>query len=160
MVQPLIEALRNLTIALREFRASEHWEIVDHEGARAFEEATFELAAATSLVDRPRNGTSAAPAVAEAATSGVTGTSSPTPTQDTWGADIRHYVVLSNPGSGKVGYISGPSSSTWCYVESTLKGGRLSGSGARLRRVEDRSQAAAAWATAYPGRPMPDFPRQ
>lgn len=123
MVLALTEALRNLTIALREFRASEQWEIVGPEGARAFEEATFELAAVASLIDRPR--VSAATTPSSTPTS-VAGLGSTTPAPEVSAGEWRHYVVLSNPGSGKVGYIAGPSSTTWGLVESTLRGGRLS----------------------------------
>lgn len=160
MVQALTEALRGLTLALREFRAADNWELVDREAAEAFGEASVELAVATRLVDRPRSegaGQSSAVRGGSVAATPVVSTAAPA---SSFTADWRHYVILSNPGTGKIGYIAGPGDTTWGVVENSLRGGRLSGSGARLRRVEDRNQALAVWEMAFPGRAMPEFPRQ
>ena len=70
--------------------------------------------------------------------------------------DVRCYVVIANPAdSSTLGFWSGPNPQTWCLLESKLKGKRLLGSGARLRRVQSLEEAKQIWATAHPSRTMP-----
>lgn len=70
--------------------------------------------------------------------------------------DVRCYVVIANPAdSSALGFWSGPNPQTWRLLESKLKGKRLLGSGARLRRVQSLEEAKQIWATAHPSRTMP-----
>ena len=71
-------------------------------------------------------------------------------------ADVRCYVVIANPAdSSTLGFWSGPNPQTWRLLESKLKGKRLLGSGARLRRVQSLEEAKQIWATAHPSRTKP-----
>lgn len=70
--------------------------------------------------------------------------------------DWRIYIVLANPNDPEsLGCWEGPNPQTWKAIEKTLRGGRLAGSGARLRRVEDLKAAAKLWKDVFPCRPMP-----
>ena len=59
----------------------------------------------------------------------------------------RLYLVLANPESlEKIGLFTGQ----WKTLEASLRGGRLSGSGARLRKVDSKSQAQDMWRAHLP----------
>ena len=68
--------------------------------------------------------------------------------------DWRHYIVVANP-TGELGYVCGPAASTWPCLEKRLRGGKLAGSGARLRRVESQKEAEEVWKKAHGEKPMP-----
>ena len=152
MVQRLAEALEGLTFALREFRETPEWEFVAGELAAQLDAATGELLVVTSAAQAPLPVPKAqAKPKAKSAATPVSITYTPaTP-------EIRHYLVLSNPGGGPVGYASGLSPETWAAVERVLPGGRLAGSGARLRRVANREQAQLMWEEHFPGLPLPEL---
>ena len=70
--------------------------------------------------------------------------------------DVRCYVVVSHPSDPSIlGFWSGPNPQTWRLLESRLKGKKLQGSGARLRRVQDWEEAQMIWTAAHPSRTMP-----
>ena len=77
----------------------------------------------------------------------------------TYHEDIRCYVIVQNP-TGWVGFISGPAKTTWPGIERCLPGGRLAGSGVRLRRVKDRVEAQGIWEGVHKGKPMPELSLQ
>lgn len=77
----------------------------------------------------------------------------------TYHEDIRCYVIVQNP-TGWIGFISGPAKTTWPGIEKCLPGGRLAGSGVRLRRVKDRVEAQGIWETVHKGKPMPELSLQ
>ena len=57
-----------------------------------------------------------------------------------------NYLVTSNPEHpALVGLWSGSSASTWRKVESTLRGGRLFGSGAKVKKVKSLEEAMQLW---------------
>ena len=57
-----------------------------------------------------------------------------------------HYVVVKNSHSpGLLGLWSGPKGPTWRKVEETLRGGRLAGSGAKLKKVANPQEAKDYW---------------
>lgn len=70
--------------------------------------------------------------------------------------DIRHYIVVVNP-SGPVGYHFGHAGKAWPQVEALLPGNRLAGSGAKLRRVQDREEALKIWERTHGKVPMPNL---
>ena len=80
----------------------------------------------------------------------------PTGSDIAYHQDIRHYVVVEHP-KGLVGYLVGPGASTWRALEATLPGRQLRGSGARLRRVDNRQEAMKIWEASHGSRLMPDL---
>ena len=66
---------------------------------------------------------------------------------------------MQNP-TGWIGFISGPAKTTWPGIEKCLPGGRLAGSGVRLRRVKDRVEAQGISETVHKGKPMPELSLQ
>lgn len=82
--------------------------------------------------------------------------SGPTGSVIAYHQDVRHYVVVEHP-KGLVGYLVGPGATTWRALESTLPGRRLQGSGARLRRVDNRQEAKKIWEASHGSRQMPDL---
>ena len=57
-----------------------------------------------------------------------------------------HYVVAKNSHSpGLLVLWSGPKGPTWRKVEETLEGGRLAGSGAKLKKVANAQEARDYW---------------
>ena len=71
-------------------------------------------------------------------------------------SDLRHYVIIKDPNSPtRVGYLVGEGAATWRWIEGGLRDGRLAGSGAKLRRVKSKQEAATVWAEAFPGKEMP-----
>ena len=72
--------------------------------------------------------------------------------------DTRFYTVLSGGKRPELrGLWSGEASVTWKTLESKLEGGRLAGSGSRLRRVENFSQGLQMWEKQFPGEEMMHF---
>ena len=66
----------------------------------------------------------------------------------------RYYLVLRNDLHPSLrGLWCGTKGVTWRRVESTLRGGRLAGSGAKLKRVQDVQEGQALWAATY-GEPL------
>ena len=66
----------------------------------------------------------------------------------------RYYLVLRNDLYPSLrGLWCGSRAVTWRRVESTLRGGRLAGSGAKLKRVQDVQEGQALWAASF-GEPL------
>jgi len=60
-----------------------------------------------------------------------------------------HYVVSRNPHNPCLrGLWSGEKSATWAKVTGTLRGGKLFGSGAKVKRVANLTEAEVVWAAA------------
>lgn len=71
-------------------------------------------------------------------------------------SDTRYYIVLSNPYRPSTeGCWYGPAAFTWRALEKQLRGERLAGSGARLRRVKDLQEARELWTLHRPNEEMP-----
>ena len=143
MVTRLALALEELAEALREVKEVEGWELIAGDVAPALKAATSELSSFS------RGGEKSAEVKKASVAAGVSGTTV------AYHCDIRHYLVLVNPGSLKVGYICGPAATTWAKVERCLRGQKLTGSGARLRRVAGLSEAQKLWSKSFPDQPMP-----
>lgn len=143
MVPRLTLALEELAAALKEVKQSEVWEVIAGEVEPALS------AAASELAGFARGGDKAASSEKVGGSVEITGTTV------AHHSDIRHYLVFKNPGSSKIGYICGPAATTWGKVERCLRGQKLSGSGARLRRVADLNEAQKLWAMSFPNQPMP-----
>lgn len=80
----------------------------------------------------------------------------PSASQIAYHPDVRCYVVIANPAdSSTLGFWCGPNPQTWRLLESKLRGKRLLGSGARLRRVQNLEEAKRIWSAAHPSRTMP-----
>lgn len=72
--------------------------------------------------------------------------------------DIRYYIVLGGGRKPELrGLWSGEASVAWRTLESQLVGGKLAGSGSRLRRVENFSQGLQMWEKQFPGEEMIHF---
>jgi hypothetical protein len=73
--------------------------------------------------------------------------------------DQRLYLILVHPERPElVGLVAGEGARTWVRIEATLRGGRLAGSGARLRRVPSVEEAQRLWTQVHPDRPLPRVP--
>ncbi len=70
--------------------------------------------------------------------------------------DWRCYIILQNPADPSIeGFVEGPNPETWQRIESRLAGRKLRGSGARLRRVENKVEAEKVWRSVFPSKVMP-----
>jgi hypothetical protein len=64
----------------------------------------------------------------------------------------KHYVIWFNRNQVWLeGLWSGPKQKTWRKVEALLDGGRMWGSGAKLKKVENVKEAVELWALKRPG---------
>lgn len=139
MSSRLSQALRELAAALEETE-SEKWELVSGAPEAPKEAATPEVKSGgrDSSPARPAGST----AISACGSDVV------------YHVDWRHYIVVANP-TGELGYVCGPAASTWPRLEKRLRGGKLAGSGARLRRVESQKEAEEVWKKAHGEKPMP-----
>ena len=144
MSQRLVAAVAELAEAVAELsvapKRADSWELVS-EGEKA--------AAPKSKVEPP---TSSVKASLPPSSTPVVAPS----TAVCYKADIRHYIVVVNPG-GPVGYHFGEAGRAWPQVEALLPGQRLAGSGAKLRRVQDREAALVIWERTHGKVPMPNL---
>ena len=70
--------------------------------------------------------------------------------------DLRLYLVTQNDhNEDLLGLHVGSGSAAWYQLERQLRGGRLAGSGARLRRFKTVKEAQQAWKEAFPDQEMP-----
>ncbi len=138
MSNRLARALRELADALDQTQEEGTWELVD---------SSAEAASSEDKVSKEK------PPVKEEEKPAP-----PFPTASTvaYKEDWRHYVIVKHP-AGKVGFIEGPGATTWKRIEATLPKKCLAGSGARLKRVEDRQQGLQIWQAAHGTLPMPDL---
>ena len=162
MSDRLAKAVEELAAAFREFRVNEeahsesHFSVVSSPGHSrggppGYSSGPTRTHAPKAASDRR-----------ERKASNVTPPGSPTSTvrpatasSVAYHRDVRHYVILVNPDSDIIGYVVGEGAPAWRWIEKTLKGQRLAGSGARLRRVQSEAQAEEIWRQTFPNTPMP-----
>ena len=171
MSSRLSKALRELAAALEEVEG-DHWEVLSEAVSSATSVAAGANAARGSEGPpaKPEEhtqrfeqaSTSVAPPAVEEVKEQKAGPKEASPVCGStvcYHGDLRHYIVLECPGRpGFIGYVAGPAATTWKKIEKLLPGGRLSGSQARLRRVQSRRQAEELWHASFPNVPMPNLP--
>lgn len=142
MTSRLSRAVKELAEALREVESNGSWEVVSEEGSEKSDGRE------QIEVQGP----------AKAAKSKEVQVETVAPREAPFPQDWRQYVIFSNPNRPEaVGFVEGAGVATWIKIEKTLRGGKLYGSGARLRRVQSRAEAEQQWVKAFPYRPMPNL---
>ena len=138
MSERLEAALAELTAALADFRLDQA------EGAGAGVVAEVARGAGAKPKAAPKRG----------AAQGVA-----TGSDVAYHSDQRLYLIFVHPDRPElVGLVAGEGGRTWVRIEATLRGGRLAGSGARLRRVPSVEEAQRLWNQVHPDRPLPRVP--
>ncbi len=151
MSDRLSRAVSELAAALREIEEIREWEVV---GETSPERSQYEA--------RPGSSGEAG-LLSRTEVSQVSGeTKQEVRTKEPCGSDIaykgdwRCYIILQNPADPSIeGFVEGPNPETWRHIEGRLAGRKLRGSGARLRRVENRAEAEKVWKSVFPKKPMP-----
>ena len=143
MTERVVLALRELADALEELSEREP-------GTSGG--ASLSVFSALQTVVRPTSSTSPPRSMTLGSGRASTAGREPNGSSVQYHTDVRLYLVLSNPRRPDViGLYSGQ----WKFLEEQLAGGRLSGSEARLRKVESQEQAERMWADHFPNRAMP-----
>jgi len=146
MSSRLERAIKELAAALEESQSESGWELVRESSAEP--RASTDLPCDSGKSEEKPGG--------QTKEKSVVTPSGPTGSVIAYHQDVRHYVVVEHP-KGLVGYLVGPGATTWRALEATLPGRRLQGSGARLRRVDNRQEAKKIWEASHGSRQMPDL---
>ena len=146
MASRLSAALRELTAALEECGEDPPWVVVPNQFAGSVADQ-----GPVEPKRRPRAAAGSSASSTSAAPSVGSGTAPARASDIVYKQDIRFYIVLCNPQDREAeGLYSGPAAVAWPTVERTLKGQRLAGSGARLKRVQDYQEGLKTWEAARP----------